>query len=206
MLVPIQLIGILAVNLVPVGGVLWFGWSVFEVIFLYWFENVAIAITHYLKMRMCARTTNDAEGLSTANFFLMHYGIFTVVHGVFVISLFGIVANGFATYRGGLPVPIFLIMAWQFISLFIDAALSSRFKDQKAGDMLFQPYPRMLALHITIIAAGWFIAEAGSPIWALVLLVLLKTLIDVGLFVVSFSGKPDNIVVSLRKITDRPPH
>ena len=169
-----------------------------------------------MKMRMCAQTNNDPQGRETANFFLMHYGIFTTVHGVFVITLFGVVANGFANYHGGLPGPIIMIMAWQFVSLFIDAALSSRFKGQRANDMLFEPYPRMLALHITIIAGGWFISEAGSPIWALVLLVALKTVGEVGAFILSARAKAGDYgfsveasdsgyVISLRKKADRPP-
>ena len=216
MLVFVQLIGIVAVNLVPLAGVLWFGWSVFEVIFLYWFENVAIAISHFMKMRMCAKTNSDPQGRETANFFLMHYGIFTTVHGVFILTLFGVVANGLANYRGGLPGPVFMIMAWQFVSLFIDAALTARFKGQRATDMLFEPYPRMLALHVTIIAGGWFISEAGSPIWALVLLVALKTVGEVAAFILSMKAKTGEFglsveatdtgyVFSLRKKADRPP-
>jgi hypothetical protein len=68
--------------------------------------------------------------------------------------------------------------------------------------MLFQPYPRVLALHVTIIAGGWFIAEMGNPVWAVALLVTLKTIGDVGFQMFQSRGNPGNVVVSLRKTRD----
>lgn len=194
-----QLIGILAVNLIPLAGVLWFGWSVFEVIFLYWFENVAIGVTHFLKMRLAAQTNPTPEGKSTANFFAMHYGIFTFVHGIFVIALFGVAMNGLSNYAGGLEGPVAALIFWQFASLALDYLVTEKFKGQKADDLLFQPYPRMLALHVTIIAAGWLISEFGAPIWTLVILVVLKTAGDYGFYFFQFRGGPSNVIVALRK-------
>ena len=205
MLALAQLIGIVVVNLIPLAGVLWFGWSIFEVIFLYWFENVAIWASHFLKMKFAERMSlPDATG-SQANFFALHYGIFTFVHGIFVIALFGVVLGGFSNYRGGIAVPLFALFAWQFASIGIEYLASDGFKGMKSEDMLFQPYPRMLALHVTIIAAGWFVGEAGSPIWALVILVALKTVGDVGFQIFQFKGDPGNVVVSLRKNKPSPP-
>jgi hypothetical protein len=71
---------------------------------------------------------------------------------------------------------------------------------------MFQPYPRMIALHITIIAAGWLIGEAGSPVWTLVILVVLKTVGDVLFQIFQFKGDPGNAIVSLRKKDQPPPH
>ena len=90
----VPLLGILAVNAIPLIGVLAFGWSVFEVLFLYWFENVAIGATHAIRMEISTRTNAVAGGRSTTTFFMLHYGLFTFVHGVFVITLFGVVAGG----------------------------------------------------------------------------------------------------------------
>ena len=56
MLKPAQLSGntplllLIAVNLLPIVGVLFWGWSVFEIVSLYWFENVVIGAINILKM------------------------------------------------------------------------------------------------------------------------------------------------------------
>src|SRR5262245_22739157 len=111
MLLP--LLGILAVNLIPLIGVLWFGWSVFEVLLLYWFENVAIGFTHAARLAISTRTNKVADGLSTTTFFALHYGLFTFVHGIFVIVFFGVVGGGLKELTGGLVGPALAIMGWQ---------------------------------------------------------------------------------------------
>jgi hypothetical protein len=52
---------------------------------------------------------------------------------------------------------------------------------------MFAPYPRLFVLHFTIIMGGILAAEFGQPIAALVLLVLLKTLVDLGGHLLSHS-------------------
>lgn len=206
MFAAVQLLGIVLVNLVPLGGVLFFGWSIFEVIFLYWFENVAIWASHFLKMKLAEKANPTAGTESQANFFAMHYGMFTFVHGIFVVALFGVVMEGFVNYRGGIEGPVFAVFIWQFASLVLEYGAANGFKGVKSEDLMFQPYPRMIALHITIIAAGWLIGEAGSPVWTLVILVVLKTVGDVLFQIFQFKGGPGNVVVSLRKKDQPPPH
>ena len=41
---------LIAVNLLPIVGVLFWGWNVFEIVSLYWFENVVIGAINILKM------------------------------------------------------------------------------------------------------------------------------------------------------------
>jgi hypothetical protein len=83
-------------------GVLALGWPVFTVMALFWFENVVIGGFNVLKML----TTGVRGGpggvvgaLATAAFFTVHYGLFTVVHGVFVVMLFGLPELVRASFR-----------------------------------------------------------------------------------------------------------
>ena len=73
-------------------GVLVLQWSVFVVIALFWFENVVIGVLNVAKMLISgARIGGFAliAALALAAFFTVHYGMFTVAHGVFVVALFG---------------------------------------------------------------------------------------------------------------------
>jgi hypothetical protein len=96
---------LIAANLVPLGGVLFAGWSAFEVVFLYWLENLIIGFFNLGKIitvgaigapaggelpgrsPVAARLINMAGACFFAGFFLFHYGIFTSVHGIFVVTL-----------------------------------------------------------------------------------------------------------------------
>ena len=40
------------------------------------------------------------------------------------------------------------------------------------------PYGRVVVLHVTVLVGGGLVMALGSPIWALVLLVALKSAID----------------------------
>jgi hypothetical protein len=200
----LPLLGILLVNAIPLVGVLWFGWSVFEVLFLYWFENVAIGITHALRMEISTRTNKVVTGRSTTTFFMLHYGMFTLVHGVFVLTIFGIVARGLANIGPGFFGPVLAIMGWQVAFLIIDTIRTQGFQGRTPDDLMFEPYPRVLALHITVLAGGWFVGEMGSPVWALAILVGVKTVFDLGIAWLTSpsTGNPAGVFGALRKPRD----
>ncbi len=110
---------LIAVNLLPIVGVLFWGWNIFEIVMLYWFENVVIGAVNILKMltatgEMTAEDGYDRNGMKAdpemphylnapvgggvANhaaklflipFFTVHYGMFCFVHGIFVVTLLG---------------------------------------------------------------------------------------------------------------------
>src|SRR5262249_10851861 len=153
-----------------------FGWSVFEVLFLYWFENVAIGVTHTIRLFISTKTNAVADGRETASFFAMHYGIFTFVHGIFVITFFGIVGRGLWGLEPAFAGAVLAMIGWQVIFLFVDVARTEAFKGRLPNDMMFEPYPRVFALHMTVLFGGWLIDELGTPVWALVILVVVKTL------------------------------
>jgi hypothetical protein len=200
----VRLFGTLLVNAIPLIGVIWFGWSVFEVLLLYWFENVAIGVAHAARMAISTRTNAAATGWATTVFFMLHYGLFTFVHGVFVLVFFGIVAGGLAEIGPGFLGPVLAISGWQVAFLFIDAASSERFKDRTPEVMMFEPYPRVVALHLTVLAGGWAILELGAPVWALVVLVGVKTLFDLGVawFDSRRTDSPAGTFAALRKRRD----
>lgn len=44
--------------------------------------------------------------------------------------------------------------------------------------LMFQPYPRLIIMHVTILVGAFFIATLGQPLFALLLLVGLKIVVD----------------------------
>jgi hypothetical protein len=113
-----SLIALVAANLLPVAGVLLWGWNIFEIVSLYWFENVVIGFFNVLKMlaatgevqlkrKARGNPSEDPEipdylktpatsgiakhgiKLFLIPFFSFHYGMFCFVHGIFVVVLLG---------------------------------------------------------------------------------------------------------------------
>lgn len=144
---------LVAVNLLPIGGVVWFGWSVLELLLLYWTESVAIGVINVLRM-LASNPASPLAGFAGSNsripdaarealatsgarragqslkfflvpFFVIHYGAFCFAHLTAVVSIF---ANGRLTTDlfGALPTltdPVF----WWVVSFIFCSHLYSFF-------------------------------------------------------------------------------
>jgi hypothetical protein len=124
-------------------------------------------------------------------FFCFHYGMFTYVHGVFVFALFG----GEAGYRTGIPfdtldsaalavdklgfgVPVLVLASSHLFSFLWNYLLRGEYRCASLSEQMMKPYSRLVTLHIGILGGGFLITLLGSPGWALLLLVVLKTVFD----------------------------
>lgn len=172
---------LVAVNMVPLIGVLFLGWSLSAIMLLYWSENVVIGFYNVLRMiaargRPDGTTTSGGKPVTMRQkpfmimFFIIHYGIFTLVHGVFVISLFGS-DLGSAVELLFMVALLFLSHGVSFARNFIGKGVYRRV----AFDRLFwQPYTRVVVMHITIIIGGGVAVSIGAPTLAILVMVVLK--------------------------------
>ena len=187
---PTVIILILA-NLLPIYGVLFLKWEVFPILLLFWTENVIIGVFNILKMAICSPASLGqwVEKLFLVPFFSIHYGIFTLVHGIFIFALFG----GLIIKETEIPDLTILRqiigsynLMWGFLSLFLSHGISfvinyilkGEYKQANLNNLMWQPYGRLFVLHLTIIFSGLLVSALGSPTGGLILLVVLKVAID----------------------------
>ncbi len=119
----------------------------------------------------------------------MHYGMFWVVHGIFVLTLplFAFTGTDGAPDFGTTLNPLAILFA--LICLLISHGVSYRlnyigrgeYLRTTAAQQMFAPYGRLVVLHITIIFGALLISMTGAPASAIVVLVLLKIALDLGL-------------------------
>lgn len=186
------IIVLILVNLIPVFGVFFLDWKVFPIIFLYWAENVCIGFFNVLKMALASPKNGNSAGskLTTIVFFCFHYGIFTLVHGIFVFVLFG---GAFEENPKNPDFPfvfsptdlfwIIFALAAVFFSHGVSFATNyigkGEYKNAKLNQLMSQPYTRVVVLHIVILLGAFLIITFGSPIAGLLLLVVIKMGIDI---------------------------
>lgn len=187
---PTVIILVLA-NLVPVYGVLFLNWEVLPILLLFWAENVIIGVFNIIKMAMSSpgRPLQWVAKLFMVPFFSIHYGIFTLVHGILILVLFG----GLAVSETDIPDLTALRqdfgnynLLWGFLSLTLSHGVSfvinyvrkGEYKQASLTNLMMQPYGRLIVLHLTIIFGGLLITALGSPVAGLILLILLKMVID----------------------------
>lgn len=201
----IALAFLVAVNLIPIAGVLWLDWDLASIIILYWLENLVIGFYTLLKMLHL----QGLVALFPAAFFCLHYGAFCGVHGIFVLTLTGgeglgdqLFPSGEDSWPAHLVFLQMLVRAVQYIldtaapgvllawlGLFLSHGLSlllnyfqaGEYRYARVNDLMSAPYKRIAVLHVAIIAGGWGIMALGSPLGLLVALVLLKIALDITL-------------------------
>jgi len=234
---------LLLANAIPLVGVLFFGWSLWTILVLYWVENGIVgfwtvprillargSVIADLAAKARLGTSSDAELASAmqqlapvsaldavlripmAAFFLVHYGLFWFVHGVFVFALPSFGAFQGPAYGDGLVDPqtgvaflpgaggataaqgAFGEILWSSvilgaIALFISHGASfvlnylgkREYLTTSPARAMGSPYGRVVVLHLTILLGAFAIAGLGAPIALLVVLVIGKTVLDVGL-------------------------
>jgi hypothetical protein len=179
-------------NLIPLYGVLVFGWETFPLVYLFWLENVVVGGFNVLKMLLAAPQSGVswAAKLFLIPFFCVHYGMFTFVHGVFVVGFFG------RQFRQGAAFPdadMFLkVISEQHLWLALIALVISHgfsfgwnylvrgeFRTASLSALMQQPYGRVVVLHVAILGGAFLLMALGSPVAGLVLLVGLKIALDV---------------------------
>ena len=121
--------------------------------------------------------------------FVVHFGVFTFIHGVFIFILFG---GPF--YRAHIPPTVPLVLqairetgiwfallavvlshgvtfVWNFL-------LGGEYKNVPLWDLVRQPYSRVLVLHLVVFLTALALSRGHTPLYGLVLLVALKTVAD----------------------------
>jgi hypothetical protein len=186
-----SVISLIAANIFPVIGVIFLGWNVFLLLFLFWMENVVVGFYTVLKMLFSstANFTGVAAKVTAIPFFCVHYGIFTAVHGMFVFVVFGSGMIDDSSLPEGLTVwqtvmssqvaigGLILLISHGF-SFFYNYIGGGEYKNSKIGELMAQPYGRVVILHLTIIFGGFLMMLLGSPVAGLLFLIVLKTAID----------------------------
>lgn len=201
------------VNLLPLGGVLALDWQVFDVLLLYWSENVVIGVVNVLRMAMCqpgiglGRLAMAAQGMTDTQratlsqfgaairwflipFFILHYGMFCSGHLMAVVSLFGgdVATASVQSLFFGMPLhEMWLSPLWIGIAAIAVSHLYSfaanyigtgEYRRTNLMQLMQRPYGRIIALHITVIAGGALVTWLNGPLWALVVLIAIKTAYD----------------------------
>jgi uncharacterized protein DUF6498 len=180
---------LIAANLLPLYAVLFWNWEVFPLLVLFWMENVIIGALN--AARMLTLDPRDAAlwvgKLFMVPFFCFHYGLFTLVHGMFVFAMFGqgamsqdaLPASALRVLEAwNLWLPLGALVASHLFSFFWNYLYRGEFRRAALSELMVQPYKRVMILHLTILIGGFGAMALGSPLWALVVLVAIKVGLD----------------------------
>jgi len=184
-------------DIVPLVGLLFLGWNPAIVLPLYWVENLAVGYYTYRKLMLpdiqeSQISTTGVDGVKRqtgrkelAYFFVMHYGIFTLVHGVFAFTAIpaAVAQTGSTTVDMGplgWAVPAALLTAFFAERVrYVQQTATPQLRAQLTqGKIMGSAYVRIIVLHVSILVGATLITMLGLPQGAAVLLILLKMFVE----------------------------
>jgi hypothetical protein len=187
---------LILVNLIPIFGVLYLNWNAYDVIVLYWVENIVIGICNIPRILLAQKRTftnpflgrgpgefdfsDFAGNLFMSGFFTIHYGVFTLVHGIFILNLIArkstfLINKDFS----GITVFFIALLISHGYSLITNYIVKEEYKHRSAQEAMMKPYGRVIVIHLTIILGA--IISQILPSVLIIIFVLMKTLFDLGL-------------------------
>jgi hypothetical protein len=175
---------LVAANLVPLVGTVYFGWQLSNVMVLYWAESAVIGLFNVLKIVRIG----GWPGLFAALFFLGHFGGFMAVHFLFIYGIFveGFNAAGpgddlsevaalFASLWPGL-LALFVSHAYSYFSNFLGR---QEYRSRTVKDQMSDPYSRIVFMHLVLIFGGGLAMVLGEPTLVIIGVIVLKIVFDV---------------------------
>ncbi len=188
-------ISLIIANIIPLFGVLFWQWDISSIIFLYWFENIVIGFYNIFRMKKAAahatemevndqkiivKTEEDRKKIKAVTyiflipFFIIHFGLFSLGHGIFVFFMFGRPE----LYGISLIAAIGSLMVSHGISYTRNYIGNQEYMKTNPAVQMFRPYKRIMVMHFTIILSGFTLLGLGAPIWSLVILIAIKIGVD----------------------------
>lgn len=195
---------LVAANLVPLGGVLFYAWDPKLVLALFWIENLIIGAFTLLKMLSLIVYRSRYAEVFSCLFFVVHYGLFCTVHGLLlwdlldlgrvpelafsglqdvgVLSLFyegAAVLFGFIEqFAPIIYLGVLALLLSHLVSFVENFLLQGEIFKLRVNKLMTQPYGQIVAMHAGLILGAFALQQLGSPIWLLAIIVILKLGLD----------------------------
>jgi len=189
---PLVLVG-LFIDLLPIYGVIVWGWNAVPLVMLYWMENVIAGVMTIPRLVISGASYGGfglLAGMGLSIFFVFHYGLFCLVHGTFLVAfasignpegmgsmpfadIFGIFQFGL---NSGLHVDwmIYIIATFQVLVFFWEFIIKGEWKNTNPMAEMFAPYSRIILLHFGIFAGAAALFLLGQPMVGVLALILFR--------------------------------
>jgi len=166
------IIGTVAYLLVLIVGLTFFGWRWQEILLLYWLENISVGAVNVVRM---IRAPKDDQiklwlKIPIIIFFIIHYGLFTLVHGGFVMVM---ILISFAWSQANFNTAsfarsqldsnlVFILLTWAVMLITqVIVSIFDKAPNATLVQLFHEPYKRVMLLHFTILLGTIIVIPFG---------------------------------------------
>ena len=173
-------VALIAANLAPVGGVLFFAWTIEDVLLLYWAESAVIGIYNLARMWVIGRW----KILLLGPFFLVHYSGFMAGHLFFIYALVisssdvSVSASGILDQLLLLSPALIALLISHGVSFFFNFLGEKEYETTSLSEQLNAPYRRIVVMHITIMLGSLLVMAMDNKLLFVVSMMALKVGLD----------------------------
>lgn len=195
---------LLAANLIPLAGVVFYGWNAVLVLALFWIENLIIGAFNLLRMLGVTVFNKDNPGWFLSLFFVFHYGAFCAVHGILLSELLQMPVDNYQDFIGfevsgvlqlfaeGAAVLLNFIeqlspVIWfglaglaasHLVSFVENFLLRGEIFTMTPRKLMTRPYRHVVVMHVGLIVGAMVLQKLQSPVWLLAVIVGAKLIVD----------------------------
>lgn len=188
-------------NLVPAIMIIYGGWTISDILVLYWAESGIIGFFNIFKIMLSRsfKTFSNKEQIPDyikndtvflfikiffAAFFTVHFGGFMAGHAVF---LFGLVLRGFNSsspfsnfwsYIENVRFGILALFISHGYSFFSNYIIGKERETTSIEQLFAAPYPRIVVMHITILAGAFLMMALKTNVAFLIVFIIIKIGVD----------------------------
>ena len=180
---------LIIVNLIPLYGVWFEGWSATQMFLVYCLETVIIGIVNVLKMACVTIFVRKKDSWQNGGsssmqsgwlfifFFIVHYGFFVFVQTQIFFNVSGLVPDGsFMMNYARIPallghegkLMLLIFVTYYTLQNIFDFFLSGSYKTISLGRLMFEPYMRIFVQQFVVILGSMFLSFGAGKIFILV--------------------------------------
>jgi len=188
----LKIFRLILTNAIPFFGVLFFGWSLFLILFYYLLENVVIGFFNVFKMLVVTVVQKQKKGIFLIPFFILHFSGFLTVHLSFLLLFFADQDSFLNNFHGShddlwqMVLLNLLPMFFGYLVTFFDFLQHHRL-EIGLDNLMFSPYLRIFVMHLVILIGGAILMLFKAPAVIILFLIFVKIVMDYIFSKITFS-------------------
>ena len=206
---------LIIVNLIPIYGVWFEGWDPKQMFLVYCLESIILGCFNVIKMAIVTFVkkkenweTGDkpiakVNGIFFILFFMVHYGMFVFIQTSIFAGVSGLDQTTHGPFSFFIHIPYLLspeaqLMLLIFIGAYglrmmMDFILSGTYKTISLGELMFQPYGRILIQQVVVIFGSMFLAFGAAKVFMLIFIAV-KLFFDLFIHLEKYTAKATALI------------
>lgn len=186
-------------NCLPLGGVLFLGWDIPTVLFVYWLESMIIWLFSAIKLFMAGYKSGVmiyGAMMFTITYPILLYVFLLVIRATVMMmsgdtitaannpynsSIIDQVIYLFTNFSGSIILSMISLLAshtYSFLTNFLGKKEYKSDRHQTFNDLMYAPYKRVVAMYVTLLGGSILAAIFSAPQAFIIVLVVMKIIAD----------------------------